>query len=110
MLCLMILETFFDHPVELVNSGMKCVNVVDNIDWEEKVYDMRADHQNKSVYACATSMVFNRVSSDHLPDDGPQKDIATCNFREIGSVSDAEKVKIRKRYSINCQNPGSTVH
>ncbi|XP_028409312.1 uncharacterized protein LOC114531912 [Dendronephthya gigantea] len=91
---------FLDRAVELVKSGMKFVYVVDNIDWEEKVHDMRADHQNKSVHACATSMVFNRVPSDHLPDNGPQKDIATCNFREIVSLSDAEMTTIRNRYKV----------
>ena len=79
---------------------MKFVYVVDNIDWKERVHDMRADHQNKSVHACATSMVFNRGPSDHLPDNGPQRDIATCNFRDIVSFSDAEMVTIRNRYKV----------
>ena len=91
---------FLDHAVDLVKSGRKFVYVVDNIDWEEKVRDMRAYYQNKSVHACATSMVFNRVSSDHLPVNGPQKDIATCNFQEIVSVSDEEMGTIRSRYKV----------
>ena len=69
---------------------MKFVYVVDNIDWEEKVHDMREHHQNKSVHAVATSMVFSRISSDHLPDDGPQMDVKTCNFREVVRVTDVE--------------------
>ena len=89
-----------DRAVELVKSGMKFVYVVDNIDWEEKVHDMRAEHQNKSVHAVATSMVFNRVSSDHLPDNGPQKDISKCNFKELVSMSDAEMATIRNRYKV----------
>ena len=91
---------FFDHAVELVKAGRQFVFVVDNTDWVEKVHDMREIHQNKSVYAVATSMVFTRVSSNHLPDDGPQKDIKTCNFREIVSIKDEEMEDIRYRYQI----------
>ena len=79
---------------------MKFVYVVDNIDWEEKVHDMREHHQNKSVHAVATSMVFSRISSDHLPDDGPQMDVKTCNFREVVRVTDVEIDCIRTRYQM----------
>ena len=81
---------FLDNAVELMKAGMKFVYVIDNIDWEERVHDMREHHQNKNVHAVATSMVFSRISSDQLPDDGPQKDVKTCNFREIVSVGDEE--------------------
>lgn len=91
---------FLDHAIELVKSGRKFVFVVDNIDWMEKVHDMREVHQNKSVHAIATSMVFTRVSSDHLPDDGPQKDIKTCNFRELVTIKDEELKMIQNRYRI----------
>ena len=66
-------QHFLDSAVHLVKAGKKFVYVVDNIDWEEKVHDMRQDYQNKSVHAVAT--VFSRVSSNQLPDNGPQKDI-----------------------------------
>ena len=77
---------------------MKFVYVVDNIDWEERVHDMREHHQNKSVHAVATSMVFSRIPSNHLPDDGPQMDVKTCNFREIVRITDEEMQSIRSRY------------
>ena len=79
---------------------MKFVYVVDNIDWEEKVHDMREHHQNKSVHAVATSMVFSRISSDHLPDDGPQMNVKTCNFREVVRVTNDEMDRIRTRYQM----------
>ncbi len=91
---------FLDHAVELVKSGRKFVFVVDNIDWKEKVHDMREVHQNKSVHAVATSMVFTRVSSDDLPDDSPQKDVKTCNFRELVTIKDGELKDIQNRYRI----------
>lgn len=89
---------FLDHAVELVKAGMKFVYVVDNIDWEEKVHDMREHHQNKSIHAVASSMVFCRIKSDQIPDDGPQQNIKTCNFREIVSISGEEKKSIQSRY------------
>ena len=91
---------FLDHAIELVKSGRKFVFVVDNIDWIEKVHDMPEVYQNKSVHAIATSMVFTRVSKDHLPDDGPQKDIKTCNTRELVTIKDEELKKILNRYRI----------
>ena len=91
---------FLDHAIELVKSGWKFVFVVDNIDWMEKVHDMQEVHQNKSVPAIATSMVFTRVSSDHLPDDGPQKDVKAYNFRELVPIKDEELKKILNWYNI----------
>ena len=43
-------------------------------------------------------MVFSRVSSDEIPDDGPQKDVKTCNFRYLVSVTDDETESIMSRY------------
>ena len=95
-----IAKHFLGHAVDLVKSGKKFVYVVDNIDWGEKVHDMREAHQNKSVHAFATSMVFSRVSSDHLPDDGPQKDIKTCNVRKLVTMKEKELKQIHNRYKI----------
>ena len=44
--------------------------------------------------------VFTRVSCDHLPDDSPQKDIRTCNFRELVTIKDEELKEIQNRYKI----------
>ena len=91
-------QHFLDCAVHLVKAGKKFVYVVDNIDWEEKVHDMRQDYQNKSVHAVATSIVFSRVSSNQLPDNGPQKDIHKCNVREVVSMSAEELKDIQYRY------------
>ena len=93
-----IAQHFLDRAVHLVKAGKKFVYVVDNIDWEEKVHDMRQDYQNKSVHAVATSIVFSRVSSNQLPDNGPQKDIQKCNVREVVSMSAEELKDIQHRY------------
>ena len=46
---------------------MKFVYIVDNIDWEEKVHDMRKHHQNKSVHAVASIVQQDHsiVQQDH---------------------------------------------
>jgi hypothetical protein len=63
-------EHFLDKAIELVKAGHRFVYVIDNIDWEVKVHDMRQNNQNKSMHAIATSIVFDRVSSYHLPNSG----------------------------------------
>ena len=70
------------------------------MDWEERVHDMRAIHQNKSVHAVATSMVFSRVSSDHLDESSPQKDIKNCNLCELVKMSDDEINQIQNWYKV----------
>jgi hypothetical protein len=59
---------FIDKVVEEVKDGKTFSFVIDNIDWEEDVHEMRSDNQNESVHAVAISIVFDRVSSSHLPD------------------------------------------
>ena len=89
---------FVDRAAELLKSGYKFVYVLDNIDWEEKAHDMRQDVQNKSVHAVVTSIVFNRVPDQGLPDSGPQKDIHNCNVHELVALNDGEMTAIRNRY------------
>ena len=42
------------------------VFVLDNIDWEEKAYDVRKDSQNKNVDAVATSRLWSTEKSKNL--------------------------------------------
>jgi hypothetical protein len=62
--------------VEQLKAGNIFSFVLDNIDWEVKVHEMRSDNQNQSVHAVATSLVFDRVSSSHLDDTDPQQSLA----------------------------------
>lgn len=66
---------FLDHATELTKKGKKFTTVLDNIDWEIRAHDMREEHQNVSEHVVASSLAFDRVPSDHLPDNRPQKDI-----------------------------------
>lgn len=92
---------FLDRAVELVRVGKKFVYVVNNIDWEEKVHDMRSSHQNKSVHVVATcSMVFIRVSSNHLPDNGLQDIVRTFDFKSLVNMSHEAVSKIKNRYRV----------
>ena len=68
-----------DKAVELVKAGGSFVLVVDNSDWEIRAHDVRKIHQNRSVHAVAASLVFDRVSSTHLPNVAPQQDLAVIN-------------------------------
>lgn len=97
-------ENYLNRAVELVKSGCKFVFVLDNIDWEERVHDMRKEHQNKSVHAVATSIVFNRIPNNNLPDSKPQRDLRNCNVRELVNITPAELESIRKRYIVYVQN------
>lgn len=94
-------KQFIDHAAELVKSGRKFVYVLDNIDWDEKVHDMRKDVQNKSVHAVAMSIVFSRVTHGHLDDSGPQQDLKKCNVNQLVKVNEAELESIRSRYRIH---------
>ena len=82
---------FLDHVVQLVKEGRSFVFVLDNVDWDVKVHDMRSDKQSRSVHAVATSIVFDRVSSKHLPDAGPKNSLANCNLKDTLSLNDEEK-------------------
>ena len=91
-------KEFLGRAAQLVKSGHKFVYVLDNIDWEEKVHDMREDVQNKSVHAVATSIVFNRVTDACLPDLGPRKDLRKYDVNEVVCLSKADIKSIRSRY------------
>ena len=82
---------FLDHVVQLVKEGRSFVFVLDNVDWDVKVHDMRSDKQSQSVHAVATTIVFDRVSSKHLPDAGPKNSLANCNLKDTLSLNDEEK-------------------
>ena len=91
-------QRFLERAVELVKSGYKFVFVLDNIDWEERVHDMRKDNQNTSVHAVATTIVFNRVPDEKLPDSEPQQDLRKCNVHQLVKLTASEIECIRKRY------------
>ena len=90
---------FLDRAVELLKQGKTFAFVLDNIDWEVKTHDMRSDKQNTSVHAVATSIVFDRVSSTHLP-DGPKKTLSECNLIDLLTLTEEEIQCTRDRYKI----------
>ena len=91
---------FLDHAIELVKAGKKFVLVCDNIDWEERVHDMRSDHQNKSVHAVATTLVFDRVKSDYLPDNGSQQQLQNTDLNRLVEMSGEDLECLRLRYRV----------
>lgn len=89
---------FMDLAVKEVKEGKSFVFVLDNIDWMEKVHDMRSDAQNVDVHAVATSLVFDRVSSSQQPNNGSQKYLKDCDMNELVALNDEEICNIRERY------------
>lgn len=93
-------KQFLNRAAELLKAGWKFVYVLDNIDWEEKVHDMRQEVQTRSVHALATSIVFDRVSSQGLPVSGPQQSLKDCNVLQVVDITPEELEAISKRYKI----------
>lgn len=83
---------FLDKVAEEVKVGKTFSFVLDNIDWEERVHEMRSDNQNKSVHAVATSLVFDRVSSSHLDDEEPQQSLAETDIVNLVELEETELV------------------
>jgi len=55
----------------------------DNVDWDIKVRHISAESQNKSEHKINLIAYKNRVSSSHLPENGPQKDIAAVPLSDF---------------------------
>ena len=91
---------FLDRAARLLKEGKKLVFVLDNIDWDVKAHSMRSDHQNKSVHAVATSIVFDRISFPCLPIDGPPKQLSDYYLKDVIALSDGEIRCTRDRYKI----------
>ena len=89
-----------DSAIKLVQEGKTFAFVLENIDRDVRVHGMRFESQNKSVHAVATSIVFARASSNHLPDDGPKNNLANVNLRELLNCTDEEKRCTREHYKI----------
>ena len=90
---------FLDQAFELTRQGGEFCVVLDNIDWEIKVHDMHQEDQNVSEHAVASTIIFDRVKSSYLPDNGPKRDINTTapdNFL----LSDEDLSEIADRYRI----------
>ena len=94
---------FIDRAAELVKSEHSFVYVLDNIDWEEKVHDMRQDVQNRSVHVVATSIVFNCIPDKGLPYSGPQHSLKDCNVHQLVNINRLE-FAIQDRYKILVAN------
>lgn len=72
-----------DQAIKLVREGKTFVFVLNNIDWDVRVHDTRSHTQNKSVHAVASSIVCDRLSSKHLPDDGPNRNLGSTNVIDL---------------------------
>ena len=53
-----------------------------------------------SVHTVPTSLVFDSVPSDHLPDCGPQWNLKCCDTRRLTSLISVEKACTKEPYKI----------
>ena len=90
---------FLDQAVELTRQGGEFCVVLDNLDWDIKVHDMRQENQNVSKHAVASTIVFDRVKSSHVPDNGPKRDINTTT-PDIFLLSDEDLRESADRYLV----------
>ena len=90
--------------VEQVKAGNTFSFVLDNIDWEVKVHEMRSDNQNQSVHAVATSLVFDRVSSSHLDDTEPQQSLAETDIKQLVELNVSDFEQQRQTYKMIAAN------
>ena len=91
-------DHFLDHAVELVKEGKKFVLVCDNIDWEERVHNMRSDYQNKSVHAVATTLGFDRVENNLS--NGSQRVLKDTDMNDLVKLSSEELEHLQTRYRV----------
>ena len=91
---------FLDKVIQEVKAGKTFSFVLDNIDWEEKVHDMRSDYQNKSVHAVATSVVFDRIPSTNLDDEEPQQSLSDVDIVQLVELREDDLLELRQMYKM----------
>ncbi len=57
--------------------------VIDNLDIRQNVINMTEENQNLDYHWTNGSIVSNRVSGNHLPNDGPIQDVNTIEMSEV---------------------------
>ena len=90
---------FLEKVVEEVKAGKTFSFVLDNIDLEEKVHDMRSDNQNKSVHAVAT-VVFDRIASNHLEDEEPQQSLFDTDILQLVELGEDDLLEQRQMFKM----------
>lgn len=82
---------FMDKVIEGVKAGKTFSFLLDNIDWDVKVHEMRSDNQNKSVHAVATSTSHPDQPLSHVhpaidPNDPLVKIKIPCSGDQLSRV------------------------
>ena len=90
---------FIDQAVKKVKEGKTFVYVLDNVDWMEKVHDMRSDAQ-MLMYMLFPQVWCLIVSSPNIFLMLVNKSLlqTACNMRELVSLTDEESCKLKERY------------
>lgn len=57
--------------------------VIDNLDLRQNVSNMTEENQNLDYHWVNGNIICNRVSGNHLPDDGPIQDVMDVEMSEV---------------------------
>ena len=90
---------FLDEAIKLARAGKTFVFVLNNIDLDVRVHDTRSHDQNKNVHAVASSIVCDHLSSKHLPDDGPKRNLDSTNVIDL-RLKDEDRRSKMEQYKI----------
>ena len=72
-----------DNLNQLIDEDHGVNFVIDNIDIRQNVSNMTEENQNLDCHWVNASVVFNRISGNHLPDDKCTKDVMQVDNMEV---------------------------
>lgn len=71
------------HEKAITASSQGHNFVIDNLDLRQNVTNMTEENQNLDYHWTNGNIISNRVSGNHLPDDGPIQDVNTVEMSEV---------------------------
>ena len=100
---------FNDQIIDLAKSGAQYKIVGYNFDLRVQRHDMTKEASNIDLHYFATSIVFDRISLDHLPNDHPARSLQECpvtafmpNEKETNAQKNCYKVLVTREIGEAC--------
>ncbi|XP_038063120.1 uncharacterized protein LOC119733822 [Patiria miniata] len=94
---------FNEEAMELVKKGSKFQIIGDNFDLRVLRHDMTKDAKNIDLHYFASTIVFDRISFEQLPDDKPTRPLQQCpissfvpNEDEINTLKKSYKILVAR--------------
>ncbi len=95
----MLLNKIGEDVIELVKTGSKFQIIGDSFDLRILRHDMTKDAKNIDLHYFASTIVFDRISFEHLPNDKPIQPLHHCPISSLLPNED-EINTLKKSYSI----------